>query len=112
MSRSLRLLSWNTQMRSWAMEVGMPPTIPQVTTAEERAELIADGVVSNSFDYDIVCLCKAFDEDSRDILRSRLRARFPWIVTKCDFGFAAPSSALRHSSICRYRNVVRQQPRI
>jgi len=87
MSQSLRILSWNTQMRSWAMEVGMPPTIPPVTTAEERAELIADGILASSFDYDIVCLSEVFDEDSRDILRSRLRGRFPWIVTKCDFGF-------------------------
>lgn len=87
MSGSLRLLSWNTQMRSWAMEVGLPPTIPPVTTAEERAELIASGILASPFDYDIVCLCEVFDEDSRDILRSRLRGRFPWIITKCDFGF-------------------------
>ncbi len=87
MSQSLRILTWNTQMRSWAMEVGMPPTIPPVTTAEKRAELISDGILASPFDYDIVCLCEVFDEDSRDILRKRLRKRFPWIVTKCDFGF-------------------------
>lgn len=87
MSQSLRILTWNTQMRSWMMEVGMPPTIPPVTTAEERAHLISDGILASEFDYDIVCLCEVFDEDSRDILRTRLRKRFPWIVTKCDFGF-------------------------
>lgn len=87
MSQSLRILTWNTQMRSWGMEVGSPPTIPPVTTAEERAELISDGILGSPFDYDIVCLCEVFDEDSRDILRERLRSRFPWIVTKCDFGF-------------------------
>lgn len=87
MSQSLRILSWNTQMRSWAMEVGMPPSLPPVTTAEERAELIADGILASAFDYDIVCLCEVFDEDSRDILRNRLRGRFPWIVTKADFGY-------------------------
>jgi endonuclease/exonuclease/phosphatase family metal-dependent hydrolase len=87
MSRSLRILSWNTQMRSWGMEMGFPPSIPPVTTAEERAELIADAILASPFDYDIVGLCEVFDEDSRDILRNRLRGRFPWIVTKCDFGF-------------------------
>ena len=87
MSQSLRILSWNTQMRSWAMEVGMPPTIPPVTTAEERAELISDGIFGAPL-ITTLCVCaKCSTRDSRDILRKRLRGRFPWIVTKCDFGF-------------------------
>ena len=69
------------------MEMGFPPSIPPVTTAEERAELIADAILSSRFSYDIVGLCEVFDEDSRDILRNRLRGRFPWIVTKCRLWF-------------------------
>jgi endonuclease/exonuclease/phosphatase family metal-dependent hydrolase len=84
---SVRVLSWNTQMRSWAMEVGLPPSLPPVYTAEERAQLIAHGILSSDFDYDVVALCEVFDEDSRDILRNKLRGRFPWIVTKGDFHY-------------------------
>jgi endonuclease/exonuclease/phosphatase family metal-dependent hydrolase len=84
---SLRILSWNTQLRSWGMEMGFPPTIPPVTTAEERAFFIADKILASPSDYDIVGLCEVFDEEARLILRHKLRHRFPWIITKSDFGF-------------------------
>lgn len=87
MSESLRILSFNTQLRSWAMEVGASPgyTIPPVDTAEERAEMIADAIVDSPFDYDIVGLCEVFDEDARAILRKKLRGRFPYQIAKCDY---------------------------
>lgn len=84
---SLRILSFNTQLRSWAMQVGASPgyTIPPIDTAEQRAKLIAQAIVASPFDYDIVGLCEVFDEDARDILRDELRGRFPFMVTKCDW---------------------------
>lgn len=84
---SLRILTYNTQLRSWAMQVGASPgyTIPPIDTAEERAKLIAQAILASPFDYDLVGLCEVFDEDARDILRDELRGRFPFMVTKCDW---------------------------
>jgi hypothetical protein len=87
MSSSLRILTFNTQLRSWAMEVGASPgyTIPPVDTAEERAGMIGDAIVNSPFDYDIAGLCEVFDEDARAILRDKLRPRFPFQITKADY---------------------------
>jgi hypothetical protein len=87
MSESLRILTFNTQLRSWAMEVDglLHPTIPPVDTAEERAEMIGDAIVNSPFDYDIVGLCEVFDEDARKILRKKLSGRFPYQITKADY---------------------------
>ncbi len=87
MPNSLRMLSYNTQLRSWAMQVGASPgyTIPPIDTAEERARIIADHICTSPFDYDIVGLCEVFDEDAREVLRDRMRARFPYMVTKADY---------------------------
>jgi endonuclease/exonuclease/phosphatase family metal-dependent hydrolase len=84
---ALRILSYNTQLRSWAMEVGWPPSIPPTDTAEERAGFIADNILASTFDYDVVGLCEVFDEDAREILRDRLRSRFPHIVAKSDWDY-------------------------
>lgn len=94
MSASLRILTYNTQLRSWAMQVGASPgyTIPPIDTADERATMIADAICASPFDYDIVGLCEVFDEDAREILRDRMRARFPYMVTKADYDH------LRHES--------------
>lgn len=87
MSASLRILTYNTQLRSWAMQVGASPgyTIPPIDTAEKRARLIADAICASPFDYDIVGLCEVFDEDAREILRDHMRTRFPYQVTKADY---------------------------
>ena len=89
MSSSLRILSFNTQLRSWAMQVGASPgyTIPPVDTAEERAVLIADAIVNSPADYDIVALCEVFDEDARDILSDRMRGRYPYQLSKADSSY-------------------------
>ena len=84
MASHLRLLTYNTQLRSWMMEVGMPPSIPPVDTAEERAKIIADKLLTSSMDYDIVCLNEVFDEDAREILSSELRTKYPYQVAKAD----------------------------
>jgi len=67
------------------MEVGLPPTLPPVYTASERAALIANAIVASSFDYDIIGLCEVFDEDARIVLWQKLRRRFPYQVTKADY---------------------------
>jgi len=84
MALPLRLLTYNTQLRSWMMEVGMPPSIPPVDTAEDRAKVIAAKVLSSPSDYDIVCLNEVFDEDARDILSGDLRSKYPYQVAKAD----------------------------
>lgn len=92
---SLRMLSYNVQMRSWAMQVGASPgyTIPPIDTAEERAKIIADQIIASPFDYDIVGLSEVFDEDAREVLVKELRGRFPFIVSKCDYNYVATESS-------------------
>jgi Endonuclease/Exonuclease/phosphatase family len=84
MAAHLRILTYNTQLRSWMMEVGFPPSIPPVDTAEERAKIIAAKIISSPLDYDIVCLNEVFDEDAREILASDLRTKYPYQVAKAD----------------------------
>lgn len=84
MADPLRIITYNTQLRSWMMEVGWPPSIPPVDTAEERAKIIAAKINSSPADYDIVCLNEVFDEDAREILSADLRAKYPYQVAKAD----------------------------
>lgn len=86
MSKSLRILTYNTQLRSWAMEVGADTSFPPSETAEERAKLIAGNVLASRHDYDVVCFNEVFDEDAREILISALLPRFPFAITKADVG--------------------------
>jgi hypothetical protein len=86
MSDSLRILTYNTQLRSWAMEVGADMSIPPSETAEDRAKLISQNILASSRDYDVVCLNEVFDEDARDILIAELLSRFPFAITKADVG--------------------------
>ena len=84
MSKSMRILTYNTQMRSALMETGFPPSIPPVYTAPLRAELIAEAILRSPEEIDIVCLNEVFDEPARAILSARLEAEFPYQVTKAD----------------------------
>jgi hypothetical protein len=86
MSDSLRILTYNTQLRSWAMEVGADQSFPPSETAEDRAKLIANNILASRHDYDVVCLNEVFDEDARDILIGALLTRFPFAITKADVG--------------------------
>lgn len=80
----MRILTYNTQMRSALMETGFPPSIPPVYTAPLRAELIAEAILRSPEEIDIVCLNEVFDEPARAILSARLEAEFPYQVTKAD----------------------------
>jgi endonuclease/exonuclease/phosphatase family metal-dependent hydrolase len=80
----LRILTYNTKLRSWMMEVGFPPSLPPVDTAEERASYIANNILASAADYDIVCLNEVFDEDARVVLSDGLVAKYPFQVTKAD----------------------------
>ncbi len=84
MSDSLRILTYNTQLRSWGMEVGADESIPPSETAEDRAKLIAENILASANDYDIVCLNEVFDEDARLILMAILLPHYPYAVTKAD----------------------------
>lgn len=81
----IRVLTFNTQLRSWMMELGgFPPSLPPVYTAPDRAKLIARNILASAHDYDIVCLNEVFDEDARDILSSELESTYPYQVVKAD----------------------------
>ena len=80
----MRILTYNTQMRSALMETGFPPSIPPVYTAPLRAGLIADAILNSPEEIDIVCLNEVFDEPARAILSARLESEFPYQVTKAD----------------------------
>jgi hypothetical protein len=84
MSASFRILTYNTQLRSWAMEVGADMAIPPSETAETRAKLIAQNVLASAHDYDVVCFNEVFDEDARQVLMSALLSHFPYAITKAD----------------------------
>lgn len=86
MSDSTRVLTYNVQCRSWGMEALADTSfIEPTTTAEKRAEAIADNILASVHDYDIVCLNEVFDEDARDIFIARLRGRYPYGVIKADY---------------------------
>ena len=80
----LRILTFNTQLRSWGMEVGSPPSLPPEYTAEERAGFIADNILASASQYDIVCLNEVFADAARDVLSDRLSGTYPYQVTKAD----------------------------
>lgn len=84
MSHSMRILTYNTQMRSALMEMGFPPSIPPVYSAPQRAEQIAKAILNSAQEIDVVCLNEVFDEPSREILSARLRSEFPHQVKKVD----------------------------
>ncbi|MGO1002206.1 endonuclease/exonuclease/phosphatase family protein [Lysobacter sp. CA196] len=84
---SVRLLSFNTQLRSWGMEAGDAGDLFIEETAEKRARIIAKRILASPYDYDIVGLMEVFDEDAREILKNQLSAKYPWAVHKCDLNF-------------------------
>jgi len=84
MSNSMRILTYNTQMRSALMEMGFPPSIPPVYTAPARAKLISKAILTSPEEIDVVCLNEIFDEPARNILSQELRAKFPYQVAKAD----------------------------
>ncbi|UUY02940.1 hypothetical protein LRS13_19980 [Svornostia abyssi] len=84
MSDSMRILTYNTQMRSALMEMGFPPSIPPVYTAPTRAKLIARAIRRNPEQIDVVCLNEIFDEPSRAVLSNELAPEFRFQVTKAD----------------------------
>jgi endonuclease/exonuclease/phosphatase family metal-dependent hydrolase len=83
-SDSLRILTYNAQMRSALMEMGFPPSIPPVYTAPDRAKLIARAIVQSPVEIDVVCLNEIFDERARSILSQELESEFPFQVSKVD----------------------------
>lgn len=84
MSNSLRILTYNTQMRSALMEMGFPPSIPPVYTAPQRAKLISRAIIDSPVEIDVVCLNEIFDEPARAILSAELESEFPFQVAKAD----------------------------
>ena len=84
MSDSMRILSYNTQMRSALMEMGFPPSIPPVYTAPVRAKLVSQAILDSAEEIDVVCLNEIFDEPSRGILSDELSGEFPFQVSKVD----------------------------
>ncbi len=86
MTDSTRILTYNVQCRSWGMEALADTSyIDPTTTAEDRAQAIADNILASARDYDIVCLNEVFDEDARDIFVANLRGRYPYAIVKADY---------------------------
>ena len=84
MTRRLRVLTYNVQMRSWGMEVGAQGSLTPVTSVEKRANAIADRILAATEPWDVLCFNEVFDEDGREILEHRLRAAYPNYVLKAD----------------------------
>jgi endonuclease/exonuclease/phosphatase family metal-dependent hydrolase len=84
MTTSLRVLTYNVQMRSWAMEAGAQGSLTPVTSVESRAKTIAARILASPQQYDVVCLQEVFDEDGRDILEDELSAAYPHYIKKSD----------------------------
>src|SRR5437763_13292058 len=77
MGNCIRFLTYNTQLRSWGMEVLAQQNLFPVTSAEERAATIAERILSSREDYDVICLNEVFDEDARAVLGSKLIDKYP-----------------------------------
>ena len=98
MGTSLRVLTYNVQMRSWAMEVGAQGSLTPYTSVEERAKTIAKRILGSPQQYDVVCLQEVFDEDGRAILADALGDAYPHRIEKSDAdGLAVVSEA----ALCR-----------
>ena len=53
MSASIRVLTYNVQMRSWAMEAGAQGSLTPYENVEDRAKLISKRVLGSEWDYDV-----------------------------------------------------------
>jgi Endonuclease/Exonuclease/phosphatase family len=83
----VRVLTYNVQCRSWAMEAlaqGSP--FPEMST-EERAREISRRILDSYRTWDIVCLNEVFDDDARDVFILELGGRYPHQVQKCDVDY-------------------------
>lgn len=85
MTSNVRVLTYNVQMRSWAMEVGAQGSLTPYTSVEERAKTIAARILGSPQDYDVLCFQEVFDEDGREIFESALCGKYPYCVNKCDW---------------------------
>lgn len=81
---SLRIGTFNTQLRSTITEVFADLDVDPTNNAPKRAENLAKNILASEFDYDIIALNEVFDEEAREILSSRLKTKYPNQVTKCD----------------------------
>lgn len=68
MTTSLRVLTYNVQLRSWGMEAGAQGTLTPYTSVEARAKIIAQRILKSPQQYDVLCFQEVFDGDGRDIL--------------------------------------------
>jgi endonuclease/exonuclease/phosphatase family metal-dependent hydrolase len=105
MTTSLRVLTYNVQMRSWGMEVGAQGSLTPITSAKDRAKIIAKRILDSPQQYDILCFQEVFDEDGRDVLFEALHSAYPHCIKKSDgeglsvvsevaFGVAAISATI------------------
>ena len=90
---NLRVLSYNTQLRSWGMEFLAQKGLP-THDANKRANSLAQRILNSTHDYDVLCLNEVFDEDARDVLRNTLLGKYPYAVVKADMDTPASYAAL------------------
>jgi endonuclease/exonuclease/phosphatase family metal-dependent hydrolase len=82
----VRIVTYNTQCRSWGMEAGAQGTLTPATSAEQRARSISQRILDSPQQYDVVCLNEVFDEDARDVFEGALLPSYPHAVLKADAG--------------------------
>lgn len=81
---SLRIGTFNTQLRSTAMEVLADFDPFTDNTAPQRAKIIANRILNSGFDYDVIALNEVFDEEARGVLVAALQGTFPFFIAKPD----------------------------
>jgi endonuclease/exonuclease/phosphatase family metal-dependent hydrolase len=84
MNDSVRVLTYNVQMRSWGMEAGAQGSLTPSTSVEKRAEAIAARILASPQQYDVLCFQEVFDEDGREALFDALQKAYPHCIKKCD----------------------------
>ncbi len=106
--QSLRILTWNVQMRSFLMESLDRATLEVEYSAqtEARSHEIAARINNIPYDYDVICLNEVFDEDARDILVDALKAKYPFFVQKADAGVAFMVAGLTNIAHVSVGNLV------
>ena len=91
---SLRVVTYNTQLRSRLMEMFADLNPFTTFTAPRRAEIIAERIRSSEYDYDVVALNEVFCEDSRVILWRRLGQKYRHAIPMLGSRFIGEDSGL------------------
>ena len=105
MTRRLRVLTYNVQMRSWGMEVGAQDSLTPVTSVEKRANAIASRILAATEPWDLLCFNEVFDEDGLEILDAGSARPSPTYALNADADDRGPAIGRRRVRVRNRRSL-------